>query len=250
MREIANISPVDIKKIEELQKKYQRKLEYLFKNPKFFKQVELIREEFGIYAYGIKSFIGVGDKVFESEKKRNYKKHVLISSLYYNNKELREMRLKVKSKKVVFQKRITKILEDFDLPINFVSGMSSYILYNHKSLSSFSHLSRCGIVVCEDNGKKRVFLEVFGNTKRNDIIKKNVWSELKKAIKKYSHKGEHLFRYSDFYFHQLLIDESLPVDGKGDDIKDDERFNEMGPAEKNIYKKRYREYQKNKNNSK
>ena len=248
MREIANISLVDIKEIEKVQKKYKKKLEYLFKNPKFFKQVESIREEFGIYAYGIKSFIGVGDKVSEFAKKINYKKHVLISSLYYNNKELREMRLKVKSKKAAFQKRITKIIEDFDLPINFVGGMSNYILYNHKSLSSFQHLSRCGMVVFEDNGKKRVFLEVFGHTQKEDI--KNAWSELKRAMKKCSLRGEHLFRYSDFYFHKLISDNLFPVDDMGYDIKNDEKFNEMGPAEKNIYKKRYREYQKNKNNSK
>jgi len=250
VREIANISLVDIKEIEKVQKKYKKKLEYLFKNPKFFKQVESIREEFGIYAYGIKSFIGVGDKVSEFAKKINYKKHVLISSLYYNNKELREMRLKVKSKKAAFQKRITKIIEDFDLPINFVGGMSNYILYNHKSLSSFQHLSRCGMVVFEDNGKKRVFLEVFGHTKRNDIIKKDVWSELERAIKKYRLKGEHLFKYDDYYRHELLIDESLPVGNTGDKIENDEKFNEMGPAEKNIYKKRYRDYHKKKNDSK
>lgn len=221
MREIETRLVLKQKDIRQDQKAYTSKLEYLFKNPEFFKQVRSIRAKFDIPAYGIKDY----QKNFE-----------LFARLSFEDEYLKTLGIKKTSKYQQLQKYITSLIENFELPERFRYALQDYVLGN-KFPTTSSHLSRCCIRVYDDEGQKRVFIEVFGDTQKEDLVK--AWPDIKSTKTKYGIKGGHLFRYENFFRDKLIESGQKPVDKEGDSIEDDE-LQEMGYEKKNVSKYRYR----------
>ncbi len=204
-------------------RKFHNKLEYLIKNPQFHKAIMDIRSEFRIPAFGIKNI----EKNFE-----------LLAALQFNDAYLRTLRIRRKSRKELLQNKVKMILDKFELPERFREFLTQYIIEN-KFCSISGHLCRCCVRVYDDRGEKRVLIEVFGDTQKQDLLK--VWPQVESAQEGYNLKGKHLVRYKKFYRDKLIFDNLQPVDEYGDPIKD-EKIEMMNYDHKNIAKDRYKKY--------
>ena len=95
-------------------------------------------------------------------------------------------------------------------------------------------------------GDKRLFIEVFADTKEQDLRQAGIYIETAKT--KYKIRGTHLFRYKDYYKHKLITSGKTPVDTMGMPVIEN-GLEDIPKFEKNIYKLRHNRYLK-KDNSK
>jgi hypothetical protein len=249
VKEIDTLIPVDSTKIDKLHNDLSEKLKYLFSSPDFQKEVNKIRGKFNIRAYGIKRFLSVGDKVSKLEERKNLEKFNNLLSLMYDNRDLKALHIKKKSRKDAYQKSIRKIRMMFNLPIRFQKSLADAFIPYGRLPNIYSHSVSCIIRVYDDCGEKRLFIEVFGDTKKQDVVR--AWKYVEsiktlpdvKDIKKKKHKfnGGHLFRYKDYYKHRLIDSGQKPVDIMGFQKSQDE-FTDLPNFRKNIYKYRYRKH--------
>lgn len=235
MKEIEQVLPFNF---EEIKKKHQdlyKKLKAAFKNPDVEKQIMKIREKFNIPASGIKR-PGFSSKHSPSERKTIHKIFLVLMALSHDDKKLKELKIKVKSRKTEYQGEITKLRKELKLPIRFQHDLAYSVVLHNKFPGISPCDSPCLIRIFDDDGEKRIMLEIFGDTKREHLLK--AWKYLENLKREYALKGNHLFRYSNYY-----TDMSLNI--KNDDV---ERV--IGYDEIAIRKKRFRDFEKKHNYSK
>jgi len=206
MKEISTIIPADLNKSKRESTIIHRKLKGLFLNPKFQTQIENIRKMFNIPANGIKDYLGVTDKVSREMERRNLAKFNNLSSLWYNDKDLKALRIRVKSKKRLYDEEITRLRRQFDLPIRYQDVLAQWIVPYNKIPDIYSHTYPALVKIYEDRGEKRIFIEIFGDTNKQDILK--AWSMVKssKLISRHKLKGSQLYRYKNYYEDILIED--------------------------------------------
>lgn len=234
MKEIDAIIPVDLTKIDKLNNDLLEKLEYLFLSPDFQKEVSKIRKEFNIPAYGIK---GLSSKVLENDNN--------LSSLMYDDIDLKKSHIKKKSRKDAYQKSIREIRTMFKLPASFQKTFADYIIPYGRLPKIGSHSVPCIIRVYDDCGEKRLFVEIFGHTKKQDVIRawkdveriKNL-KDVKTGETKHKFDGSHLDKYKNFYRDRLLNSDQKVVDKMGYPIPEDD----LDYNTKNIAKYRFRKH--------
>lgn len=235
MKLIETWIPSDYAQIQRNNEKIIKHLEYLFKNPEFVKSVEEVRRKFSLPAYGIKSFIGVTDRASRQQELANETKFHNDMAIIHSDSDLRSLRIGKKSKKNEFEKEIKRIRIRFDLPILFQGPLGLLIRYGKFSaITTFPVMVR----VYDDNGEPRIFIEIFGQTQKNDLEK--AWFQIKKLQEKYDFPGRHLHKY-DNYYRSLLKEMKLkPVDKTGNEIAD-ESF-QLDYNKDNIDKHRLKKY--------
>ena len=274
MKEIETILvPPAAKDIAKRHAEYSAKLKDLCRNPDFFKQVREIREKFelphnGINTdiqqsqyheeafclpypgYGLKTISGINTNHGIKPPPRDEDKFSKVESLLFSPADIRSLRIKLKRKHKhifpKFQKHISMLMKNFDLPERFGDALRFYVVYNQFPVMG-PHLCRCLIKVFDDKGDKRFFIEVFGDTKEQDLRQAYWYIEALKG--RYKIRGEHFYRYKDVYKHRLLKSGQTPVDPTGEpESKND--INNLDYSTKNIYRSRYKKYMKNRHNSK
>ena len=252
MKEIDTIIPVDLTEIDKLNNDLSEKLKYLFSSPDFQKEVSKIRGEFNIPAYGIKG-LSPYRKVSESEeRKRNLERDNNLSCLMYDDIELKKMNIKKKSRKEAYQKSIRELRTMFKLPARYQKTFADYFIPYDYLPKIGSHSLPCIIRVYDDCGEKRLFIEIFDDTKKQDVVR--AWKDVEdiKNLKdietgeiKHKFNGRQLYRYKNFYRDRLLNSDQKVVDKMGFPIPEDD----PNYYTKNIRKSRFRKHLK-KDNSK
>ncbi len=196
---------------ENLNKNYFEKLKPLFDSSQFQKRVNSIRGKFDLPAYGIKGYLKTTDRADKKQEEKNKKKLINQMSIEFDKDALKEIKwIKIKSKKKKFQAGITLLLKSFKLPERFREVLTHFVIYNGWPVvsQSFSYTSRCRMRVFEDKGQKRLFIEIFGDTGREDLIR--AWETIKSMQEKYGIPGAHLFRYKNFY-RDMFIDKNTDI---------------------------------------
>jgi len=206
MKEISTITPADIDKSQRESVNIKKKLKGLFVNPKYQAQVEYIREIFNIPANGIKGFLGVTDKVSSDENKRNLAKFNNLMSLMYEDQDLKALKVSNKSKKRRYDEAIKRLRKQWDLPVRYQDVLAQWVVPYNKIPDIYSHTYPALVKIYEDRGEKRIFIEIYGDTNKQDILK--AWSMVKsnKLISKYKLKGSQLYRYKNYYEDILIED--------------------------------------------
>lgn len=236
MKEIETIIPIDLRDSKNIYQKITEKLQYLLRDPEFNEYVNSIRGRFKLPAYGIKRYLRLTDKVSPQEENKNRKKFLNLASLYHTDNELKALKIKVKSRKNKYENAITKLRCTFDLPMRFQNVLAHWFVPYGKIPEVYSHTAPCLVRVFDDNGEKRIFIEVFGDTQKNDL--KKSWESGRIDSLKIKHKleGAQLFRYSNYYADNLLIKGKRSLVKRLDEDLDD--------TEIRIRKKRIRDFQK------
>lgn len=186
-------------------KNFRNKLQYLFVNPEFKKEVNKIREKFKLPAYGIKSFLGVDNKASGEERLANRRKFMNLMALLFTNKDLKAQKLRIKSRKIEYHGEITKLRLRFDLPIRFQDHLAHMFIPYNKLPDSYPHSAACLIRVFDARREKRLFLEIFSDTKKQDLI--DSWQCVCRARKDHNiKKGFFLGDYENYYLGRLVTD--------------------------------------------
>jgi len=191
VKEIDRTIPSRFTKLEKRSELYFDKISIIFKDQDFYNKIENIRSKFNIPSNGIREFRGVvesGDKFLTSEAikmldKKNSNKFADYLSLV-NNKVLKRPGYQVNRKKQLFQKEITLLLRFFDLPERFRDAFTQYLIFNKLPLIS-SYSFPCSIIVYKDKSIKRLFIELYGDTKREHI--REAWRTVKSRRDKHKH---------------------------------------------------------------
>lgn len=243
MKEIGQVLPFNFKEIKERHQDLYKKLKVAFKNPDVEKQIMKIRDKFKIPAFGMKC-PGFSSKHSLDERKMRYRRFFLpFMALSHDDKKLKELRIKVRSKKTEYQKEITKLRKELKLPMRFQHDLAYSVVLHNKFPGISPCDSPCLIRIFDDDGEKRIMLEVFGDTKREHLLK--AWKYLENLKGEYALKGNHLFRYSNYY-----ADMSLNKRENSSLIKNGDVESVIGYDEIAIRKKRFRDFEKKHNYSK
>lgn len=203
-------------------KKYLKILEYLFKNPKFYKRVMSIREKFKLPASGIKDRQKNGDLLFSLE---------LDDETY---KTLKPRILK-RNKHEELNGELKKLADEFDLPTRFIDAFRFYVIYN-KFPDISNYLCRSPIRICDDRGIKKVFIEIYADTILPDL--KIALDQSESVMNKHELKGKHLRgRKKNHYMEELIAEGSMPVDENGIPLQSD-KFYDIKPDTRKTYRNR------------
>lgn len=193
---------------------YKNNLRWLFQSKPFQKKARAMRGKFSIPAYGWKTanIPKVTDALNSKEKSTNKKRFLAEMSLMYSQAELKAMRINTKSRKTAFEHDVKALRLEEKLPFPFQKLIEFYIL--HDIWSSKLLPPGCIVRVFDDDGEKRVFLEIFGNTSVKDI--KKAWGliGIKQIKKRLQLPGQQLSDHDNYYRAKY-------VDKKGPEIDDD-----------------------------
>ncbi len=223
-------NPTGLKKTS---KRVLQNLKYLFQDPEFQQRVRTIREQFRLPAYGIRSFLGVTDEATPDKIKANREKFENEMALTNDDRALRRFHIRRPSRAKQFQAEIARLSRDYDLPSRFNEGLSIYVRYGSWPII-YPHSSRVIATIREEAGTVRLSLEIFGDTKREDI--KDAWPEIERLKKEYGIKGAQLFRATNYYLAKMLAEGRRPIDP----TTLAEVPLEQLPFEQNILKHRYK----------
>lgn len=205
MKEIEQIIPLNIEEFKKEREDSYKKLRFAFKNPIVEKELMRIRGQFDIPHCGMKSF-GFSSEDSLDEKKRKYKNFLVWMALLHDDKKLKELKLKRKSRKIKYQREITKLRKSLHLPIKFQEELAySVVLRNRFSPTISSCDFPCLIQIFDDNEEKKLFIRVFGDTTIKDIIK--AWPYIEKSKKEHSIVGSFLSSKYDNYYLGKLVDD-------------------------------------------
>jgi len=201
VKEIETWLPATIEEHEKRSRKYSKQLKYLLRDSEFVSQIWNIRDKFNIPAYGIKRFMGVDEKNVDKEK-RNRRKHENLMRLLYDDNDLKKLSYKIgKSRKAAFQEKITDLLHYSNLPERFRMPLTTFVTHNLWFLYS-THNYPCLIKVFEDKGKKRIFIEVSGDTKKEHL--REAWKTIRKVRKQYKIRKHATLKDKKFYSIKAL----------------------------------------------
>ena len=157
-----------------------------------------------------------------------------------------------KSRKEAYQKSIRELRTMFELPARYQKTLADDFIPYDRLPKIGSHSVPCIIRVYDDCGEKRLFIEIFGDTKKQDVVR--AWKDVDiirnlKDVKtketKHKFNGGHLYRYKNFYRDRLLNSDQKVVDKMGYPVPEDD----LSYDTKNIRKYRFRKHLK-KHNSK
>ncbi|MCF7875351.1 MAG: hypothetical protein K9L87_04655 [Candidatus Omnitrophica bacterium] len=195
------------------------------------KDIVDIRGRFAIPERGFRKIPKRIDKNKTEETKRFWRKRFsnrLV--LLFSDKELKEVKIRRKSKRDKFQKAITGLRQKLDLPNRFQETLRDYVMFG--VFQPFAYKSRCIVWQVKDEEEGRVFIEIFGDTKETDIRK--AWKVIKdlKLQKKAKLKGRQLFRYKGYYINKEISHENKKKEGMS--------YNEI-----NIRKYRQKKFEEN-----
>jgi len=205
VKEIDTVIPINLSKSGMIHKATIEKLKYLFSSEEFKRELKNIREKFNLPAYGIKSYLGVSDKVLATEEKKNCNKFVNEQSLIYDDRDLKRMKLKVKSRKKQYQNVIIQLRKKFNLPLRFQKVLSDWIVLYGKLPEIYSHSVPVTISVYKDGGGKRLFIEIYGDTCPQDIMR--AWKDIERTRSRHNIKEGNFLKDYDNYYLGRLIDE-------------------------------------------
>lgn len=184
MEEIDRIIPGKFKDLEKKSRIYCNRIRAILENEDFIAKIQQIRLKFNIPHNGIKQFRRIEEPEvnrlltdsIKIAEKINYKKFINCISLIHNNVDLKKINCPTNSKKFIFQKEITKILKFSDLPERFRNLLTQYVLFNKLILIS-NYSFPCAVVIYKDGNKKRLFIELYGDTKREHV--REAWKAVK-----------------------------------------------------------------------
>lgn len=190
MKEIDRTIPSNFSELERRSKVYFDRIRSIFKDKDFKVKILKIREKFDIPADGIKQFRGVVEPRDESltpeairiADKLNRDKFINYLSLIHGDRDLKGLNYSIKSKKLLFQKDISRLLKTYKLPERFRGAFIQYVIFD--SLPVISGYSfPCSVSVHKDRKIKRLFIELYGDTKREHI--REAWKIVRRAREKH-----------------------------------------------------------------
>ncbi|MEA3368818.1 MAG: hypothetical protein U9Q24_00440 [Candidatus Ratteibacteria bacterium] len=208
MREIATWIPGTIEELEKRSGKYIKQLKYLLGDSEFVNQIWQIRDKFGIPALGVKRFMRVTE-INKDKEKRNMEKFKNLERISYYDYDLRKRGYQIgKSRKAAFQEKITDLLHYSNLPERFRMPLTTFVIYNRWLLYSANDYP-CLIKVFEDKGKKRIFIEIYGDTKKKHI--RDSWKTVRKVRKEYKVKNYPMCKEKSYYKIKICSPEGVKV---------------------------------------
>lgn len=195
---VETISPLEGRDIIQIQKKYLEKISHLFKITEFKNQVTIIRQKFNIPPGGNWLIVGINKRVESHIERSLRKQHKTKMVLQFDTQDLRDMKIKIKSRKLEFQQEVGRLRQKFQLPLRLQQMLINCVMYGGP-LRIEPRLPNCLIHIAEHNGEHRIFLEIFGDTRKSNLIDAWETAGIEKLIEKYKLPGRHLFRFKGFY---------------------------------------------------
>jgi len=178
----------------------------LLKNQEFFQQIERIRERFNISSGGMHPLLGATETATPNQLERNREKFENDMALTYDEQILKKFSYPaLRSRRRKFQAALTKLRRDWKLPARFQYPLAVYVRYYAKDglwPTYGTHSARVLIRIQREHGELRMYLEIFGDTKKRDVIK--AWNTISTLQRQYELPGQHLYRHEQFYNEERL----------------------------------------------
>lgn len=157
-------------------------LKHLFRNPNTFQQLNAIRTKFGIPLGGFRDPPGTTDQIAPQDilhVRQNFKRTM---ALIYDTETLRTLHVRTPSRRRSFQKSITSFMHEHELPARFRDALTIYVMYYHHKGKGLwpiigTHSSRVLCHLRRQGDKWQLHLEVFGDTKQEDL--KEIWPDIR-----------------------------------------------------------------------
>jgi len=216
-----------------------RTLKPMFRDQRFFKNVEAIRARFKIFSGGgRRNALGVtkpGEKPPTPEQeKRNLEEFENDMALAHDTAALRSFRIRRRSCKRQFDRAITQLLAKWRLPERFRQNLSAYVRYYAPDglwPMYGPHAAKLFIRLKNEAGLIRMFVEIFGDTKEKHY--RAAWKLVEELREEHHLPGSQLFRHKNYYLEETIAagaKQVHPVTGEKD------FYDEMPYHEKNLLK--------------